>query len=177
MRTSRLLALVLFTTACTSDDLARARMDGGTGASATGGFGGQDAAGGATGGSTGGNAGDSAVPDAGCSGGYKLTSYFGDAGGLCAADDSTMCSCFELTQAITVACDPAGAGCVKLSAYCAVCGWFECENVTPSPACDPYATILPDVWASAGTSPCSKDADCMSGTLCTLRIGNRMFCE
>jgi hypothetical protein len=118
-------------------------------------------------------------PDAGCSGGYDLPSYSGDTTGLCPPDDATMCSCFELTQIVAVTCDPSGGGCVQLPAICNVCGWVKCpkEVAARPPACDQYDSILPSVWAGPASVPCSRDAHCKFGTMCSVRVGDRMFCS
>ncbi len=118
--------------------------------------------------------------DAGdCPTSYDLASYSGDAGGLCPPEDATMCSCFELTAAEQVTCDPTGAGCVKLPGLCDVCGWVNCTDPTPTDPqeCAQYEAILPGIRAGATTLACSQDFDCGTGRTCTLRIGNRMFCE
>ena len=43
--------------------------------------------------------------------------------------------------------------------------------------CGQCATSLPDIKAGVGTNACTRDTDCGQGRACSLRIGNRMFCE
>lgn len=116
--------------------------------------------------------------DAGCATVYDLASFVGDAGGLCAAADATMCSCTELTQGEQVACHPSGAGCVKLPALCDVCGWVNCTDPVPAATeCAQYDGVLPGVRAGDTTAACASDSDCGTGKACTNRIGDRMFCS
>ncbi len=116
-------------------------------------------------------------PSCGCPASYDLASYSGDTSTLCPAAEATVCAC-AVHETDRVQCDPKGGGCVRLAATCDACGWLDCTDLTSAPSgCSQYAAFLPGIKSGAGTNACTRDTDCGQGRACSLRIGNRMFCE
>ena len=112
---------------------------------------------------------------------YDLKSYDGSSVGLCPAGENTGCSCFELTQGGDIECDPTGAGCAYIASNCDRCGWLSCYTFTPACAAVYSEQYVEQVKNGPLKAPCVSDLGCqpggLHGTHCSVRIGNRMFCD
>ncbi|MEZ4221504.1 MAG: hypothetical protein R3B13_11305 [Polyangiaceae bacterium] len=111
---------------------------------------------------------------------YDLKSYDGSTDGLCPAGENTGCFCFEKTQGGGVECDPNGAGCVLIPSNCERCGWLDCTQLTTACAAVYQQSDIDDANQGPAHYPCVSDLECqpgLTGSLCNVRIGNRMFCS
>ncbi len=103
-----------------------------------------------------------------------------DTAGLCAAADNNECTCTDWPAAGTVQCSPDGKHCCSTVNLCTPsprCGWVDCgEQTLPNASCPASQQVFESgrtFWCIA----CARDADCTPGKRCSVRLGNRMFCE